>query len=177
MEPAVSPCRSASEPPANRSLLPSPVCSGSFYVCPVLLFKGSLFSSLASTACLQLFGHFAAGWHAVRRWAAEEIEKAKLWTSHCCHCQTELTGDCAKRRWKPVLQMKIKAILRIFRCIPSRSSMKIWAVDDAHFGKEVKLQSQAGKKYKFTQSDYFWDVDLGTRERGQCTGRLPLLEP
>jgi hypothetical protein len=36
-----------------------------------------------------------------------------------------LTGDCAKGRWRPVPQMKIKAILRIFQCIPSQSSMKI----------------------------------------------------
>lgn len=50
MKPVVSPHGSALAPPANRNRLPNPVRSGTFSFSPVLLFNGSLFSSLASTS-------------------------------------------------------------------------------------------------------------------------------
>lgn len=46
---------------------------------------------------------------AVRRWEAEEIEGAKLQTSLCCYCHTDLISDCAKKEVE--MCVKIEAIL------------------------------------------------------------------
>lgn len=83
---------------------------------------------------------------AVRRWEAEDIEGAKLQTSLCCYCHTDLISDCVKKEVEMCALSEDEGYFNILQLIPSQSRMKILAIDDAQIRKEVKLRTQPVKK-------------------------------